>query len=363
MLFYFSIFLTVSILVGISWYFNTNLPIIIAGLILAVVAGGRVNVGFDFAAYQQVFNEIQGGVKLNSIAHFEIGYLILNWLMVQVGFNFNAFLMMYALLTIGLLVLFLCQLKQPKIAAMALLYYTARFYLTRDFGQIRASLSVIICLFAIRAAFNHKMGRFIVLILIASLFQRVALILVPTYLLFLLLRRRVNLLTYPLLIVLALGASKLFSSFLQAHANLFAGYSAYLVDETANGITLTNPVVLLQLTIGFASVLCYFQFTRGLNEAQPASDGLLSWENTQSMIVFYMIGTLILILLSSLPIAAGRTSTALNTLEILIVPLLFNRILPESTRLFAFISFTAVLGFFLFKHAGTQLFVPYQTFF
>ncbi|MFC6294683.1 EpsG family protein [Lactiplantibacillus daoliensis] len=348
---------------SLSWYFNSNIPIIFAGVILAIVAGGRADVGFDYLAYQNVFNAVQSGVDIFLIERFEIGYLLLNWFAVSLGISFNMFLMVYSLITMGLLVLFLCQLKRPHVASLALLYYTARFYLTRDFGQIRASLSVIICLFAIRAIIANRIWRFVFLIIIASLFQRVALVLIPTYLLYVILRRHVTIVTYSFLITLAFVFSKFFSGVLQSHAALFGEYSAYLLDTGVVTVPAVNPVILLQLLIGFMSVMYFFRLAPRIKKVGIDEGSGLSLEYTQSISIFYMIGTLVLILLSSIPIAAGRTSTALNTLEILIVPLLFIRIFRGNTVLYMFTGFTMIIAYFFFNHAGIQIFIPYHFYF
>ncbi|MFC6163341.1 EpsG family protein [Lactiplantibacillus dongliensis] len=359
---YLSIFAVVVILTILSWSFKSYIPMILAGVVLALFAGMRVQVGFDFSSYQDVYAEIQNGIALSSIGHFEIGYLILNWIAVQLSLSFNGFLIFFSLITFSLFTLFLVLLKQPQLGSMALLYYFSRFYFTRDLGQIRASLAAVICLLAFYLLLKHHFVYFAIVTLIASLFQKVALVFFVAYVIVKVFKKKVNIVSFPIVTIFAVILSKLAGGFLQSHANIFNSYSDYLTNTvfTGSGSGLANPVIWFQLAIG---MLClYFFFQHNIQSGEQKTMGITaSVENVQKVIVVYLTGTLILILFNTLPAAAGRVSTVLNTFEIILVPLIFQRMFKGMMQIITFSVFSMAVWYLFFVHAGLQVFIPYHS--
>ncbi|WP_137624790.1 EpsG family protein [Lactiplantibacillus pingfangensis] len=361
---YLSVCAVVVFLSILSWSLKSNIPVILVGIILALFAGMRVQVGFDFFSYQNVYAEIQNGIALSSIGHFEIGYLILNWIAVQLSLSFNGFLIFFCLITFGLLIVFLILLKDPQLGSMALLYYFSRFYFTRDFGQIRASLAAVICLLAFFLLLKHHFGYFVIVILIASLFQKVALVFFVAYVVMKVFKKRVNIVSFPIVAIFTAILSEFAGSFLQNHVSVFDSYSDYLTNAafTDGGSGLANSVIWFQLSIG---ILClYLFFQHNIQNAEQKVVGVTaSIENVQKIIVVYLIGTLILLLFNTLPTAAGRVSTVLNTFEIIVVPLIFQRMFKGVTQIIAFSVFSVAVWYLFFVHAGVQFFIPYHSIF
>lgn len=364
MFFYIMVLVVLSVLLVTSWFFNSNTPIFFMGMIMALIAGFRVNTGFDYESYQLVYNQIASGTSATSVTpQFERGYMLLNWVAVKIGMSFNEFVLFFSVITIGLLTIFLIKLNNPEIASMAMYYYFARFYFTRDLGQIRSSLAAVLCLFAIKLILSKKKYTSIVVILLAACFQKVAFILFLAILAIRFIKIKINLVTFTTLIIVSIAVSKIIGNFLTNHAELFGEYSTYITSEYfTTGTGLNNPVIWMQVLVEFVAVLFFFQLSKGFEEKELTNKDIFKLSNIQYLIMIYLIGTLILILLNQLPTAAGRTSTVLNTVEILIVPFIIKRLIPRALQLLVFIPFAITIWYVFLLHAGLENFVPYLTF-
>ncbi|UQN23972.1 EpsG family protein [Lactiplantibacillus plantarum] len=364
MIFYVVILATLSILLISSWLLESNIPVIIMGIIMIVTAGLRYNTGFDYNSYHMVYSEIANGTTLSSITpHFESGFMMLNWCAIQLGISFNLFLLFFSGLTLGLLTLFLVKLNDPELASMALYYYFVRFFFTRDMGQIRSSFAAVVCLFAIRSMIREKRYRAILLVLLASFFQKVALILLVTFVLVYLIKKHLNILTFLIVTILTGITSKVISGLLTSHAELLGDYSTYTTaDSFISGSGLLNPVIWMQFFIGLIAIIVFYQITSGVNRRQFLTDAVdQSLESIQYVVAIYIVGTLILILLNQLPTAAGRTSTALNTVEILIIPLIIRRCVSRMLQLPVFMFLAVVVWYVFFMRMELLNFIPYTS--
>lgn len=364
MTFYLILFIVVGLLFLCGYWLPSNYWVILIGLVLATIAGLRMNTGLDYTAYQELYTSIQIGADVFTIPHFEIGYLILNWLSVQASIPFDYFLLLYAFVTLGLLTIFLVKLDNPRFACMVWVYYFARFYFTRDFGQIRSSLAIVISLFAVSYLIKKKWTKFTAVILIASLFQRVALVILVVAFFINMIVKKLNVITYATIIILSMILSRTLSSWLQSKSILFEDYSVYLTSEAfgvgQNG--LLNPIIWMQVVITFSIIWLYFQ-TRFIDtKFESSSIFILNRANIQKITVLYVVGTVILLIFNTLPTLAGRVSTILSTMEVFLVPLVFQKISNKYICPILFVLFSFSIWYLMFNHLNLSSYIPYTTF-
>lgn len=363
---YITVFFILIVLMIMGYVLNSNIPVILMGSIMILFAGLRLNVGLDYTAYENVYGQIKSGIAINTvIPQFEKGFLGLNWLAVKLGLSFNVFLLLFSFLTIGLLVLFLVRLRNPRLAVMALMYYFSRFYFTRDFGQIRSSFAAVVCLYALLFLVKGKIFKFFLSIIIAYLFQRVAVIVLLAAFLVKILKRWASTASFVLALIGAISLAKITTLFLQNHLMIFGSYSAYLTaDAYVSGNQLLNPIIWIQVFICLVALRLFFKNNVNQNDTLVDKYGfdIFSQENIQRIIVFYAMGTLLLVLLNQYPTMAGRLTTIINTVEMFVVPLIIRRIFRSYFSLILFIPFSIGVWYMFFVHTGISLYVPYRFF-
>lgn len=153
-----------------------SLPLIILGMFRGETVGG------DLENYIPHFDAI---VKINSV--FEIwdvsvkepGYQILTYIIGKICPEHRAFLSVTSILSlIG--PLYLIYKYSPRITLSIYLYYALGFY-TNTFNNIRQSLALSICFFALPALFDKKFRRFLIIVLLAVTFHYSAIFFVSLY--------------------------------------------------------------------------------------------------------------------------------------------------------------------------------------
>lgn len=159
---------------------NNYLKVI--SFILIVIAGLRgIDVGLDTDQYYAAFSEIKR-LNFNSLFQYnrwELGYLLLNWLIKDTDF---VFLQILTTSTLVGGIVYLAKKYSPYVWLSCLLFVINSIYY-RCFNEMRQTVSMGILCFAFIAIVDKKIWRFIILTLIASFFHRTCLIFLPTVLL------------------------------------------------------------------------------------------------------------------------------------------------------------------------------------
>jgi len=212
--------------------------------------------------------------------------------------------------------------------------YVARFYLNRNFIQIRSALAIAIVIFAIQYAFNKDWRRYFLFIFIAYLFHHSSLIAVPFYFF-----NKIKFKKWHVVfgLVLAMIASVTLAPAIRDTVEQYSSdlqYEAYVGEEYQQAdIGLRNPMIWLQLFL-----LLYFTFFE--KRLKQFSEYYYLFRNA------YFYSTLILITFSQYTALSGRTSTMFATVEIAMVPILAMSFKKNQRLLFYVI--TGVLLFFFF---------------
>lgn len=207
--------------------------------------------------------------------------------------------------------------------------YISRFYLARNFIQIRAGLSYAIILWAVQYITKKDWKRYFLWVFVAYLFHTSALLGVPLYFLCLMRIKKWH-------IALGIGVAFLLGGvFTEQVRGLVADYAddvthTYVTEEYQREWGLGNPVIYFQL------VILYF-YTRYENKLRSTS------EDYYTMRTAYFYSTFILISLSMYTALSGRTSSMFSTLEMAIIPPIINTFYKDA-RWIAYIGMGAVFA-------------------
>lgn len=352
MVFYFVVFL-VLIGLGITEALTDNKKIVfISGSLLGLMAGLRHYTGYDFTSYEQYFDEVHSFSQLfDGSIRLEPGYLFMVALFRTLGFNYYTFVLFFALLSLLLLTIFLY--KYVSYPSFVLVYYYARYFLARDMGQVRASLVAIIVLFAIPYVQKKEPLKFLGIIIVASMFHYSAILFLGIYVLHYFIKE----ITFTKAFIL-MGLAILMGFVIQ-NPSLFIefipqGYRNYFIRPShASGAWLEYPILWMQILI--FTVSTYF-----IRKDQSDEKG---WYNI--LATTYLIAILALLATGRLETVGGRISTLFATVEILLVPYLFQNITRyKMINFIGFIGFSTVVFILIFIISGLyNQYIPYQTIF
>lgn len=352
MVLYWSFFIVLLIL-ALSEIFlkNKTISFFTSGL-LAILAGFRFYTGYDFTSYETFYKGAESfGNIIEGKIDAEIGYLTLNYLFSSLGLNFYTFILFFAILSIGLLEIFLY--RNTPYPSLILVYYFARYFLVRDMGQIRSALACIILLYAIPYILKRKPIQFIMVVFIASLFHITAWFFVLAYI-FNLIWRKITLNS-----IFTLLISSMVIGILVQIPQLYIWavperYIAYFTNPTyTSGQWILNPILWMQIMIFLGSFIFYKPTN---NEEKYQFEGVLK---------IYFLASLILIAAGNLGTVGGRLSTLFATTEILTAPyFLLNFTKNNFLNILFYAGFTIVIFCLIFIISGTYNdYTPYITIF
>ena len=206
--------------------------------------------------------------------------------------------------------------------------YISRFYLARNFIQIRAGLSYAIILWAVQYISKRDWKRYFFWIIIAYQFHASAVLAVPLYFLCMINIKKWHIWT-GIAIAFILGGV-----FTESMRNLVADYasdiaSTYVQDEYQREWGLLNPVIYFQLAV-------LYLYTQNEEVLKYTS------EDYYTMRTAYFYSTFILISVSMYTALSGRTSSMFSTLEMAIIPSIINTF-KKRNRSIAYIGMGIVL--------------------
>ena len=185
--------------------------------------------------------------------------------------------------------------------------YISRFYLARNFMQIRAGLSYAIILLAVQYITKKDWKRYFAFVFIAYLFHQSALIAVPLYFLCMINIKKLHIVTGI--------AAAFFIAF------NYSGVIRQIVGDNASDLNV-DTYVTEQYTreFGLANPMIYFQTFLLLVYTFAEERMKLTTEHYYTVRNAYFYSTLILITFSCYTALSGRTSSMFATLEMVIIP-------------------------------------------
>lgn len=152
-----------------------NLINILNLLFLTLISGLRYGIGTDYnKVYLPFFLELKNNVIKNRMRSFEIGYVLINKIVIFFGGNFTCVCLIMSFLTILFLYKGLNNYRNKSSFTLGLFFYLILYY-QKSFNLVRQMLAVSIAFFAMKFLKKDNF-KYVILILFASLFQRTVLI-------------------------------------------------------------------------------------------------------------------------------------------------------------------------------------------
>ena len=185
--------------------------------------------------------------------------------------------------------------------------YVSRFYLNRNFVQIRAGLSYAIILMAVQYITKRDWKRYFAWVFVAYLFHHSAIIAVPVYFLCMLdIKKKHIVMGLGMAFVIAAFFSNVVRSMVADNASDLS-FDTYVTEEYQREWGLSNPMIYFQTFL-----LLVYTFTE--DRMRLTTSHYLTIRNA------YFYSTLILITLSCYTALSGRVSSQFATLEMVIIP-------------------------------------------
>ena len=185
--------------------------------------------------------------------------------------------------------------------------YVSRFYLNRNFVQIRAGLSYAIILMAVQYITKRDWKRYFAWVFVAYLFHHSAIIAVPLYFLCMLdIKKKHIVMGLGMAFVIAAFFSNVVRSMVADNASDLS-VDTYVTEEYQRDWGLANPMIYFQTFL-----LLVYTFTE--DRMKLTTSHYITIRNA------YFYSTLILITLSCYTALSGRTSSQFATLEMVIIP-------------------------------------------
>lgn len=157
----------------------------LAALLLIGVAGLRYETGGDWDTYAMLFREFPdfsrliGHPKELMAQQVEEGFVLLNAVIKQLGGTVQH---LFFVVTAVNLTLITCALQRyTKYPVVALLCYYGILYFQLEMIYIRQATAVALCFFALQYIQDHKIWKYMLIIVLACMFHRVAALMIPLY--------------------------------------------------------------------------------------------------------------------------------------------------------------------------------------
>lgn len=155
----------------------------LSALLLIGVAGLRYETGGDWDVYTSLFKHISPPDQLSWSAiqrsHLEIGFYLLCSLVKGLGGGIQTLFFIITSFNITLITIALC--RYTKYPVLGLLCYYGILYFNLEMIYIRQAMAVAICFFALQYVESRRIVPFLIWVVIACLFHRVAIVMVPLY--------------------------------------------------------------------------------------------------------------------------------------------------------------------------------------
>lgn len=301
-------------------------------VVMALMAGFRdsslwADTGVYVMSFEDYTNPLYEWSQIDEpFGYSEYGFYFLGVIFKTFSSNTTAYLTFIAALT------FIFMYKDFKRYCYYPLFgvaaYISRFYLARNFIQIRAGLSYAIILWAVQYISKRDWKRYFFWIFIAYQFHQSAVLAVPLYFLCMINIKKWHIWTG---IAVAFILGGVFTGFMRGLVAEYASdiASTYVQDDYQREWGLLNPVIYFQLAV-------LYLYTQNEEVLKNTS------EDYYTMRTAYFYSTFILISVSMYTALSGRTSSMFSTLEMAIIPPILNTF-SKRNRFIGFIGLGIVL--------------------
>ena len=323
-------------------------------LFMTCIAGFRYGIGTDYnKVYEPYFNELSNGLDVARMRKFEIGYVLLNKFVIMLGGSFTWVCIITAFITNYFIYKGLENFKEKCSLPFGILLYMLLYY-QKSFNLVRQMISVAIIFYAIKYLLSGDKKKFIIWVLIASLFQRTVLVMIIIPFVQKLYENRkyrfIQIISFVLLTVGILNFSKI-GVFVDSMNMEY--YSYYFKENESTGITINYFIRILPVI-----ALSVFLFKEILN-------------NKKILLMYnlFLFGAILLLLGYVTSTYGERIAIYFLVYQIVLIPIFIRSILSQKAKFYKYPLILIVIGLniflwyndFIFK--GREETVPYVSIF
>ncbi|RFU62720.1 EpsG family protein [Bacillus sp. V59.32b] len=219
------------------------------GLFFIIVAFRSENVGNDTSEYLRLFSSISLSGDITSFAwRYEIGYLYLNKLLSLIGSHPQIIIIVTSFIIIFGFARFFYKYSQIHWLS-TYLFFTFGYY-GATMNTIRLQLAIIVILFAYDYLRKRNLIKFILIVILASMFHRTALVFLLAWPIT---KLKFNFKTALTAIITSLILYIIFPIIFEVLLNIFPTYEYYLGSEYLNGEIRLASV--LNMLVGISIIL------------------------------------------------------------------------------------------------------------
>lgn len=317
-------------------------------LIPSITAGIRLNVGTDYNLYQKGFQQIINN-ETTRYEDFEIGYKFVNKLVAFCNGNFHWVMFIMSFFTILFIYKALYNERKNIRLSYGMMTYMFLFYQT-SLNIVRQSLAISICIYALTCIYTKSVKRYILYIILASLFHKSALICLPVVFIKVIFEdikyKYIRYIVYTLLLLLVFNKNIIGTIVLYIfNSHYYAGYFLRETDKGGN--------ILLYLI----KILPFIMF--GLYKIKYINNSKSISLYFNLMICGYILGMLGCFSLTQVQ----RVAFYFTYLIILLVPFILKNIQGKKYLFFkiTLVSFVIFIWYFDFFYKGYSQTVPYNS--
>ncbi|RYY08341.1 MAG: EpsG family protein [Sphingobacteriaceae bacterium] len=267
------------------------------------------------------------------LTFLEPTFFLISWISNLLFHSYIGIFLVYSILGVGLKGLAI--VKLTKYFSVSLALYFGSYFLLHEMTQIRVGVASSILLLSIPYIQQKKPYHFFTLILLGCLFHYSLVLFMFFYAVN---PKQINKKLYIVTIFTVFVITLLGLNILSVLSIIKLGFltqkiEAYqlLLDKGMfGGISLINPLLFLRIAIATFFIL-YYQIL------------LLKCKYSLVITKIYVVSILSFILLSPLPVLAGRVSQLLGVVEIILIPYLIHIIRPKYVALITVIFFSMLI--------------------
>ena len=289
---------------------NKRRLLILTCIVLAILAGVRDDSWADTGVYRMGFEDYTP--SFGTLTQYDVpfgysekGFFYLGVIVKTFTSNSTVYLLFVSFFT--LFFLYKSFDKYCYYPFLGICAYISRFYLARNFIQIRAGLSYAIILMAVQYISNKDWKRYFAWVFVAYLFHHSAIIAVPVYFLCMIdIKKKHIVIGTVIAFIIAGFYSNIIRSLVADNASDL-NVETYATEEYQREWGLSNPMIYFQTFL-----LMIYTFTE--DRMRLTTSHYITIRNA------YFYSTLILITFSCYTALSGRTSSMFATLEMVIIP-------------------------------------------
>lgn len=302
-------------------------------------------IGNDTAEYMSIFSA-SPNIELNVFEmRYEMGYVLLNKVLYNISSNPQIILIVSSII-IGLgYYKFIC--KYSIIPMLSVFLFFTFGYWGQMTNIIRQGIAIVIVLFSFDYIKSRKLFKFILIIIIAMLFHRTAIIFLIAYPLSFL---KVNLKTGFIAFIISIGGLFFFDFIINKVLLMFPTYSYYLdsayLDGNVRSATIIN-IIIVCIILCFGITVNKYTSKNQLVD-NPAykhtnKNTKFNQKDFETISIFLLIGIIVSILSLKFNLL-DRVCNYFNVFSIIYLPNIISRI--RDRKLIIFISMIITLLFF-----------------